>query len=111
MQALSLLGKTCLLAFIMLLQDGAGQTPKSPPVVQPPARPQAPPLPVVVTGEIRAPLNAAKLKKEADQLSKLAQSIPADVDKAAKGQLAQDLAARLKQIEKLSKQLRREISP
>jgi gas vesicle protein len=66
---------------------------------------------VVVPRENGAPLNAAKLKEEANQLSKLAQSIPSDVDKAAKGQLAQDLAARLKQIEKLSKQLRREISP
>jgi len=66
---------------------------------------------VVVTGEIRTPLDAAKLKEEADQLSKLAQSIPAEVAMAAKGQLPQDLAARLKQIEKLSKQLRREISP
>jgi hypothetical protein len=111
MQAVSLLGKTCLLVFIMLLLDGAGQTVKSPPVIQPPTRAQAPPLPEAVTGPIRAPLNAAKLKEEADQLSKLAQSIPAAVDKAAKGQLPQDLAARLKQIEKLSKQLRREISP
>jgi len=84
--------------------------PKSPPVIQPPARLQAPTLPVAVTGEIHAPMKAAKLKEEADQLAKLAQSIPADVDKAAKGQVAQDLAARLKQIEKLSKQLRREIS-
>jgi hypothetical protein len=111
MRAFSLLSKTCLLAFIMLLQDGAGQTPKSPPLIQPPARPTAPELPVVVTGHVHVPLNPAKLKEEADQLSKLAQSIPADVDKAAKGQLAQDLAARLKQIEKLSKQLRREVSP
>ncbi|MGD0227255.1 MAG: hypothetical protein ABSF71_33435 [Terriglobia bacterium] len=111
MRAVSLLGKTCLLAFILLAPDGAGQMPKAPPVIQPPDRPQAPPLPVAVTGEIHAPLNAAKLKVEADQLAKLAQSIPADVDKAAKGQLAQDLGARLKQIEKLSKQLRREISP
>jgi len=110
MRAVSLLGKTCLLAFILLLQTSAGQMPKSPPVIPPPTRPQAPPLPVEVTGDLRAPLNGAKLKEEADQLAKLAQSIPADIDKAAKGQVAQDLAARLKQIEKLSKRLRREIS-
>jgi hypothetical protein len=54
--------------------------------------------------------HTTKLKEEADQLAKLAQSIPADVDKAAKGQVAQDLAARSKQIEKLSKQLRHDIS-
>ena len=39
---------------------------------------------------MRVPLNAVKLREEADQLAKLGQSIPADVDKAAKGQLAQD---------------------
>ena len=113
MQAVSLLGKTCLLAFIMLLQQPAGQQtrPALPPLVQPPAKPSAPNLPVVVPVKNRTPLNAAKLKAEADQLSKLAQSIPSDVDKATKGQLAQDLAARLRQIEKLSKQLRREIFP
>ena len=110
MRAVSLLGKICLLAFVLLLQNSAGQAPKTPPVIQPPTRPQAPALPVEVTGELRAPMNAARLKEEADQLAKLAQSIPADVDKAAKGQVAQDLAARLKQIEKLSKELRREIS-
>jgi len=56
-------------------------------------------------------VDVAKLHNDAAQLAKLAQSIPPDVDKATKGQLAQDLAARLKQIEKLSKQLRRELSP
>jgi hypothetical protein len=64
-----------------------------------------------VRGERRVPPNPAKIKQEADQLSKLARTIPSDVDKVTKGQLAQDLAARLKQIEKLSKDLRREISP
>jgi hypothetical protein len=63
-----------------------------------------------VRGEHRAVLNAAKVKQEADQLAKLVQTIPADVDKVTKGQIAQDLPARLKQIEKLSKDLRREIS-
>jgi hypothetical protein len=51
------------------------------------------------------------VKQQADELAKLAQSIPPDVDKVTKGQLPQDLAARLKQIEKLSKQLRREVAP
>ena len=36
-------------------------------------------------------------------------SIPNDVDQAAKGKLAADLNERLKRIEMLSKQLRREL--
>lgn len=82
----------------------------------PPQEPDHPHLqvdqpPTVVHGDRRAVINAAQVKQEANELSKLAQSIPPDVDKAAKGQLPQDLAARLKQIEKLSKQLRREMAP
>ena len=111
MRAMSLLGKTCLLAIILLIQNGAGQAPKAPPVIVPPTRRQAPPFPADETVPMRVPQNAAKLREEADLLSKLAQSIPADVDKVAKGQLAQDLGSRLKQIEKLSKQLRHDISP
>ena len=110
MRAVGLLSKTCLLAFVMLLQSSACQIPSAAPAVHPPPRPTAPPLPVEVAAPMRSPLNSVKLHEEADQFSKLAQSIPVDVDKAAKGQIAQDLAARLKQIEKLSKQLRREIS-
>jgi len=57
------------------------------------------------------PPDPAKLKREADELTKLAASIPPDVDRVSKGVIATDLAARLKRIEKLSRQLRREISP
>jgi hypothetical protein len=52
----------------------------------------------------------AVLKREADELTKLAASIPDDVDRASKGKLASDLNERLKRIEKLSKQLRRDLS-
>ena len=80
----------------------------------PPPEPERPHLqidqpPTVVHGDRRATVSAAQAKQEADELSKLAQSIPAEVDKVWKGQLPSDLAARLKKIEKLSKQLRREI--
>ena len=111
MPTVGLLGQTCLLVLIMLFQHGPGAgSPGTPPAIQPPTRAQAPQLPVTVVNLHPPPPNAAKLKAEADQLAKLAQSIPPDVEKAAKGQLVQDLAARLKQIEKLSKQLRQEIS-
>lgn len=114
MRILSLLAANLLLASVSL----AGQNHSMPtiPATFPPQEPDHPHLqldqpPTVVHGDRRAPIKAAQVKQEADELSKLAQSIPPDVDKVAKGQLPQDLLARLKQIEKLSKQLRREVAP
>lgn len=59
----------------------------------------------------RKPVNPAQLKREAEELAKLAESIPTEIDRVAGGQLPKDLDEQLKQIEKLSKRLRREISP
>lgn len=55
------------------------------------------------------PADPAALKREADELTKLAASIPDDIDRAAKGVVPMDLNARLKRIEKLSKHLRHEL--
>jgi flagellar motor component MotA len=54
---------------------------------------------------------AAKVEHEADELSKLAQSIPPDVQSIAKGMFPKDVVQKLKQIEKLSKHLRSELAP
>lgn len=78
-----------------LQAEEAERQPKVPPQYNPRAKPPDP----------------AKLKSEAEELNKLAASIPADMDRASKGLLANDLIARLKRIEKLSKKLRTEISP
>lgn len=114
MQSSSLVPATCVLALMML----AGQNHSMPtiPATFPPQEPDHPHLqvdqpPTVVQGDRRVVVKAAEVKQQADELAKLAQSIPSDVDKLTKGQLPQDLAARLKQIEKLSKQLRREVAP
>jgi hypothetical protein len=56
-------------------------------------------------------VDPAKLKSEADELVKRAQSIPAGIERVTKGQLPSDLSQQLKEIEKLAKQLRRQISP
>jgi len=50
------------------------------------------------------------LKKSADELSALAQSIPADVGLITSGVLPKDVLAKLKRIEKLSKHLREELA-
>ncbi len=64
------------------------------------------PPPVVAQRKI----DPQKLRAQADELSKLAQSVPADVDQTANGVLPKDLSEKLKRIEKLAKQLRGEIT-
>jgi hypothetical protein len=52
----------------------------------------------------------AKVKRDADELASLAQSVPPEVDQTTKGVLPKDLGEKLKRIEKLAKQLRSEIA-
>jgi len=59
----------------------------------------------------RAHLDVAKLGQEADELARIAQTIPPDVASIQKGKLPKDMIEKLKQIEKLSKQLRTQINP
>jgi len=57
------------------------------------------------------PTDPAQLQRDAQELASLAKLIPSEVEQLKAGQLPKDLNAHLKRIEKLSKQLRREISP
>jgi len=59
----------------------------------------------------RAHLDVAKLVQEADELARIAQTIPPDVASIQKGMLPKDVIEKLKQIEKLSKHLRSQINP
>jgi hypothetical protein len=52
-----------------------------------------------------------QLQKEADDLARTAQTIPSDVASVRKGMLPKDVIEKLKQIEKLSKRLRSELTP
>ena len=56
-------------------------------------------------------IDLGKLKRDADELAALAQSVPQDIDQTAKGTLPKDLSTKLKRIEKLAKQLRGQVSP
>jgi hypothetical protein len=56
-------------------------------------------------------VDRVKLSAQADELSRLAQSIPPDVEQVSRGMLPKDTAEKLKRIEKLSKQLRSELNP
>jgi hypothetical protein len=112
MSALTLCGCKLLLAFVLLgaQHPTTGATIPAPlpspeprsdlPIDQPPS---------VVHGDRRQALNLHKIKAQADQLTKLAQSISPDINKVSKGEMPGELIKNLKQIEKLSKQLRREL--
>jgi hypothetical protein len=66
-------------------------------------------VPPQVTAK-RRPVDPAQLEQNAKELASLAQLIPSEVQQVEKGRLPKDLDGQLKRIEKLSKQLRREIS-
>ena len=112
MNSLSLWAGSSVLALILASGQKMGPTIPTPVPHTEPARDPLPidQPPVVVRGEHRQPLDSEKVKQQADELAKLAQSIPPDVSKVTAGQLPKDLIARLKQIEKLSKDLRNQIS-
>ena len=113
MNPVTLLGCKFLLAFALLGGQHAGSNLPVPTPFPPPEQPR-PSLPidqppVVVHGDRRRPPDPKQLKKQADQLAKLSQSISPDIDKVGRGEMPKELIGNLKQIEKLSKKLRREL--
>jgi hypothetical protein len=54
-------------------------------------------------------VDVAQLRRQADELSRIAQSIPIDAASIEKGMLPKDMIEKLKQIEKLSKHLRSDL--
>jgi hypothetical protein len=59
----------------------------------------------------QASVDLAKLKSDADELVILSQSIHSGIGDVEKGMLPKDLTEKLKQVEKLSKRLRNELTP
>jgi hypothetical protein len=59
----------------------------------------------------RTSVDFAKVKSDADELLTLSQSVHSGVDNVGKGLLPKDLIDKLKQMEKLSKRLRSELTP
>src|SRR5438105_3799262 len=55
--------------------------------------------------------DARELKKDADELARLSQSVPVDVEALNRGVVSKDLNEKLRRIEKLSKKLRSQIQP
>ena len=59
----------------------------------------------------QASVDFAKLKSDADELVILSESIHSGIGDVEKGMLPKDLTEKLKQVEKLSKRLRNELTP
>jgi hypothetical protein len=56
-------------------------------------------------------VESLKLRQDARTLAELAQTIPPAIDQAQKGVISKDLIEDLKQIEKLSRHIRRQLTP
>jgi hypothetical protein len=56
-------------------------------------------------------MNVDQVKQEADELKKLADGVPAQIEQVTKNQYPKDLADNLKRIERLAKHLRTEVAP
>ena len=56
-------------------------------------------------------IDPVKLQRDADDLARAAQTIPADIANIRGGTLPKDTIQKLKEIEKLSKRLRSELNP
>jgi hypothetical protein len=65
---------------------------------------------VVTPASAHRHIDGAQLIREANELAKLANEVPPLVEQANKGLLPKDLNDRLKRIEKLSKQLHRDLT-
>ncbi len=61
--------------------------------------------------QVSAHRNPRQLQQDADELARLAESIPSDIEQVGRGIVHKDLNERLKKIEKLSKRLRSELTP
>ena len=102
---LSLLPAVLGLSFMMAAAQTGHNYPTPPEPMDPQSRKTE--QPQVSTRRI----DAAQVQKEADDLARIAETIPADVASVRKGMLPKDVIEKLKQIEKLSKRLRTELNP
>ena len=107
--------QSCLLGLALLL---LGLQPQQLPPLTTNASPRLPeehslPIdrPAVVAASSHARIDVTRLARDANELAKLSSDIPSLIEQANNGLLPKDLNARLKRIEKLSKQIRRELTP
>lgn len=92
-----------------LLMGGQAGHPVPPGVREADKLPNPADVPPQVTAKRQA-AEPSQLQRDAQELARLAQLIPSEIQQVGSGRLPKDLNDQLKRIEKLAKQLRREIS-
>ena len=101
---------SCDLGFALLFLTTAIAQGRQPDSHLPAATPQQSQQSASYTTARKDSTNVEELRYEADELAALTRSIPADVSAANAGMLSKDIVEKLKRIEKLSKQLRKELA-
>ena len=99
--------------FVCVLSSGAQMKDVYMPGVPPPPASMDPDHGKTSAGQakLQRRIDPVKLQQDADNLALTAQSIPSDVANIRRGTLPKDTIQKLKEIEKLSKQLRSELNP
>ncbi len=101
----------CLSGLIFCSLLAGGQHPVPPGIREADKLPNPADVPPQVNARApRRSVDPAQLQRDANELAKLAQSIPRQVEQVARGRLPKDLNDQLRRIEKLSKQLRHELA-
>ncbi len=88
-------------------QTGSHHFPTPPESMDPQGQAQPP---AQGSATVNRHFDLAQAQREAEDLARTAQTIPADVASVRKGMLPKDVIEKLKQIEKLSKRLRTELN-
>jgi hypothetical protein len=102
----------CLICLIVTLLSLCANAQKSPSTTPGKMEVEAHQIPLdPPNGPLPAKLDPVKLRQEADELSHLAESVSADVSQVLQGKMPKEMTDKLKQIEKLSKRLRAEVTP
>lgn len=110
MKNLSFLSVPAIFLFVSLaVPQNTGHHFPTPPESMDPKPPAPPSNQSPAVPKLR--VDFAQAQKEADDLARTAETIPADVASLRKGMLPKDVIEKLKQIEKISKHLRSELSP
>jgi hypothetical protein len=65
---------------------------------------------VSLQAQKRPTVDVVRLQRDAQELAELSASVPGDVSRVNRGLLSKDLVDKLKRVEKLSKQLRGELT-
>jgi len=97
-------------AFLLLTSSMVPQSPNRGFPTPPPSLDQEKQAPGQNPSPTARRTDLEQAQREADELARMAQTVPADVTKVREGMLPKDAIEKLKQIEKLSKHLRSELT-